>query len=389
MVPAYFVALEALPLTPNGKLDRRALPEPASEFDTQTYRAPTNDNERLLCELFAELTGATRIGLDDNFFAIGGHSLLAMRLVGRIRQQTGMVLPLRALFTDPTPEGLATLLNKPKDPNSLDARKYNALLPIRSRGHRTPLFCVHPVSGSGTVFSHLSDALEADHPLWAFQASGLEVNEPTHGSISNMATVYIEAMKTVQKNGPYQIVGWSLGGLIAQEMVVQLEQNGEQVEFVALMDTRATDYTYDAQDNALTTEQYLNKFLQQLAAKGEFDASIIPVKAGDQLEFFRSFMIQEGELTDAVSSEFVFRSLEQLRLSSERIHRHRPKICQASIILFKAMQVTEPEEATSFDWTAWTQGTFTSVLIDAHHKSMTGKNPSLEIASYLSAHLLK
>jgi aryl carrier-like protein len=111
MVPAYFVALEALPLTSNGKLDRRALPEPASELDAQTYRAPTNDNEALLCRLFSELTGTTEVGLDDSFFAIGGHSLLAMRLVAKVRERSGIVLSLRSIFEHPTVQALALALS--------------------------------------------------------------------------------------------------------------------------------------------------------------------------------------------------------------------------------------------------------------------------------------
>jgi acyl-coenzyme A synthetase/AMP-(fatty) acid ligase/acyl carrier protein len=112
MVPAAFVQLESLPLTPNGKLDRRALPDPDLSADQSTYRAPVSEHEVLLCELFAEVTGASRVGLDDSFFAIGGHSLLAMRLIARVRQLTGCELPLRLLFESPTPAALAACLAK-------------------------------------------------------------------------------------------------------------------------------------------------------------------------------------------------------------------------------------------------------------------------------------
>jgi thioesterase domain-containing protein len=170
---------------------------------------------------------------------------------------------------------------------------------------------------------------------------------------------------------------------------VQLEHEGEQVEFVALLDTRATGYTHDAEDISLTTEQYLDKFLRQLSNQSRFKAKEIPDGLSKKLELFRDVMIQQGDITDSVSIDFVFRSIEQTRLSSERIRRHITKICNAPIILFKATQVTEPEKSESFDWALFSKGTFTSILIDAHHKSMTQKNPSLEIASYLSPYLLK
>ena len=114
MVPAYFVEVAQLPLSPAGKLDRRALPDPTAQLSGQDYRAPRSENEILLCRLFAEITGLEQVGLDDSFFVIGGHSLLAMRLVARIRQETGKTLALRAIFECPTPESLAPHLQELK-----------------------------------------------------------------------------------------------------------------------------------------------------------------------------------------------------------------------------------------------------------------------------------
>ena len=115
MLPSYFVAVERLPLTANGKLDRRALPSPEARLSTKAYRAPTTENETLLCQLFAEITGTEFVSVDDNFFSIGGHSLLAMRLIARLRSQTGAVLPLRTLFEFTTPALLAPHLDLLED----------------------------------------------------------------------------------------------------------------------------------------------------------------------------------------------------------------------------------------------------------------------------------
>jgi len=111
MVPSAFVVLSALPLTANGKLDRKALPAPEAGLGNQsTYRAPATEFECLLCDLFSELTGTTPVGIDDSFFAIGGHSLLAMRLISEIEKVTQRTITLRSLFTNPSPSALALLL---------------------------------------------------------------------------------------------------------------------------------------------------------------------------------------------------------------------------------------------------------------------------------------
>ena len=109
MIPTVCIGIDVLPLTANGKLDRKALPEPQLQ-SLQTYRAPQTEREILVCRLFGEITGAEQVGLDDSFFALGGHSLLAMRLIARLRQELSLTLPLRTLFENPTPAGLAKAL---------------------------------------------------------------------------------------------------------------------------------------------------------------------------------------------------------------------------------------------------------------------------------------
>jgi len=151
MVPAAYVALAALPLTPNGKLDRRALPDPEGVETGTSYRAPRDARETLLCGLYAELTGATRVGIDDGFFALGGHSLAALRLIARLRQSYGIDLPLRALFERPTPARMAQVLAQAVTPRvaAPEATKSTPVVPEpfveeRIQGHRFVLRRVRP-----------------------------------------------------------------------------------------------------------------------------------------------------------------------------------------------------------------------------------------------------
>jgi nonribosomal peptide synthetase DhbF len=232
MVPTALVVLESLPLSPSGKLDRRALPDPALS-GTAAYEAPATPDEALLCRLFAELTGAARVSVTDSFFAIGGHSLLAMRLVARLRAERGLELPLRALFAHPSPRALA------KDLATAGAEKmgYDPLLQLRVHGSERPLFCIHPAGGSSTVFSSIVQHLPVDLPVYGLQAKALSDGEAGHSSIREMADCYVQAMRRMQPQGPYRLLGWSFGGVVLQEMAAVLEAQGQTLEIGILLDS--------------------------------------------------------------------------------------------------------------------------------------------------------
>ncbi|MFC5720653.1 amino acid adenylation domain-containing protein [Streptomyces gamaensis] len=235
LVPTAVVVLDALPLTPNGKLDRRALPDP-EPAGTTASRTPDTPQEALLCELFARTLGLERVGADDNFFDLGGHSLLAGRLVARIRSAFGTDLGVRSLFAAPTPAGLARLLAGGSGANALDV-----LLPLRTRGSLPPLFCVHPGAGIGWPYAALLPHLGDDRPVYALQARGLSGEGQLPGSVEEMAADYLRQIRAVQPNGPYHLLGWSFGGLVAHAMATRLERDGETVALLAMADSYPVD----------------------------------------------------------------------------------------------------------------------------------------------------
>ena len=228
MVPSAFVVLGSFPLSPSGKLDRRGLPAPEITGVSE-YEAPVTPDEALLCRLFGELTGAARVSVTESFFALGGHSLLVMRLVARVRAERGVELPLRSVFAHPSARALAVALSQ--------VHTYDPILPIRADGTERPLFCVHPASGSSTVFANLTNELPEDIPVYGMQAKHLSASETGHTSIYEMAECYVEAVLHVQPQGPYRLLGWSLGGAIVQEMIAQLEAQGEIVDVALLLDS--------------------------------------------------------------------------------------------------------------------------------------------------------
>ncbi|GAA3773547.1 hypothetical protein GCM10022403_005840 [Streptomyces coacervatus] len=235
MVPSAVVVLDELPVTANGKLDRKALPAPDPTAGVAgaavTGRGPITALQRLMCDAFAEVLGVESVGVDDDFFRLGGHSLLAVRLVTRLKAR-GVTVPVRSLLTAPSVSGLLKRMNLSSLHDALDV-----LLPIRTQGSQPPLFFVHPAGGLSWSYMPLARFVPEDIPLYGLQARGLDGRSALSGSVREMAADYIEQIRTVQKTGPYHLLGWSFGGFPAHEIAVQLQAAGEEVAALVIMDT--------------------------------------------------------------------------------------------------------------------------------------------------------
>jgi amino acid adenylation domain-containing protein len=235
MIPAAFVVLPSLPLMPNGKLDRKALPAPqAQAFARQQYAAPSTESERTLAAIWSELLDVPLqlIGVHDNFFALGGTSLAAMRAVGLARER-GLVIPLTAIFAQPNLQALAESLQRAP----LPSEPRRAMRFTDGNGDERPLFCVPPASGVPSAYAALASRLAVAMPVYGLV--GPQEHDRPWETFAQAAQELIRQMRTIQPHGPYRLAGWSLGGVLAYEMATQLIAQGETVDYLAIFDAHA------------------------------------------------------------------------------------------------------------------------------------------------------
>ncbi len=237
-VPSTIIPLEKFPLLPSGKVDMKNLPDPweGERGADMAFVAPRNPVEAQLASLWAELLQRHPVGIDDNFFDIGGDSLAAIDLMLRIEKKFQKHLPISALMQAPTVAALAEMLTKEQP------QKWSSLVPIRPGGPRPPLFCVH--ADGGVLFYYaFARYMTREVPIYGLQARGLlGTHDAPLSSVEAMAEHYVNEIRTIQAVGPYHLCAFSAGGLVIYEMARQLRALGEEVAFVGLLDAYGPNY---------------------------------------------------------------------------------------------------------------------------------------------------
>ena len=230
MVPAAYVYLERMPLTSSGKLNRHVLPQPtAGAYAQHSYEAPRSGIETRLASIWQALLGIETIGRHDDFFALGGNSLQAVRLIGLLAKADCRVT-LTQLLQHPNIASLAAVAERD------GMRTRDQAVPVRTTGSQRPLFLVHEITGLDGYFTQLGAWIDADIPVYGLPAVGW--GEPQLRTIEGLAKRLKAAMRAVQPHGPYRLAGWSFGGVLAYEIAIQLIGEDEDVEFLGLLDTR-------------------------------------------------------------------------------------------------------------------------------------------------------
>lgn len=241
MQPDGIGVLDSFPLNANGKIRLAALPDPGHRTtitDDAPHEAPAGPAESRLAIIWQELLGVAGIGRNDDFFALGGHSLMALRMFSRINREFHKSLPLSALIQHPTIASLATLLADVTEPPPAEARGH--IVTLASGGDRRPLFCIHGGDGGALFYRGLTDHTPASLPIHAIESSELGNSGPLRqSSIEETAADYLGTILAIQSDGPFRLAGYSFGGVVAHEIACQLIDQGHEVEFLGLFDTHS------------------------------------------------------------------------------------------------------------------------------------------------------
>ncbi|WP_084654601.1 non-ribosomal peptide synthetase [Nocardia altamirensis] len=381
MVPAATVVLAELPLNSSGKLDRKALPEPV--FEAREFRAPVTPEQQIVAEVFADLLGVERIGLDDSFFELGGNSLLAVRAAARLGAELQEAVPLVWLFTAPTPGELAAQLQQRRSGQlDLDAA-FDVLLPLRSAGSAEPLFCVHPFGGIAWSFAGLAAHLDADRPIYGLQSPALQATDASSlpESVEEWARIYVKEIRSVQPTGPYHLLGWSLGGVLAHAMAVQLQDEGEQVALLAMMDSylhaERVPGDADAEAGGMPLQELLGGLfgdnMVDLALDESADVSAIATQLAGLPEPF-------GSLGAERIAWFMQANVDMTALTDG----YQAAKFRGDLVYFTAAEEAPAATAGAATWSSAVAGTVNDHPVPATHWRMTDQAALTRIGSVLN-----
>jgi amino acid adenylation domain-containing protein len=236
MIPARFEIVRAMPRTPSGKVDRQALaqslPEQAASGDGLI--PPRNRTEEQLAAIWEELLQMRPIGVTDDFFDLGGHSLLVVRMAARIEERFGRSIALSDLLKGSTIEALAARLEAP-----IAASCASSVVDLGARGPGRPLILVHPIGGGVICYRALARSFDGKRDILGVEAYGLEGEGALESDLVRMASRYVEALQHERIQGPYILGGWSMGGVVAFEMAAQLAAAGQEAPVVVMIDPPA------------------------------------------------------------------------------------------------------------------------------------------------------
>ncbi|NDZ79516.1 amino acid adenylation domain-containing protein, partial [Streptomyces sp. SID10853] len=391
MVPRNCRVVSAFPLMTSGKVDRKALAASEDEATdgraaTAPYTEPANDTERLVAKVWAQALGLPRVGAHDNFFDLGGHSLLLARVQTALRARLGWDVPVLDLFTRPTVSALAGYLDDrdglaPPSASSAGSRQaLGVLLPLRTSGDLPPLFCLHPASGLSWPFAGLRRHIDIRRPLYGIQSRALTGDLPAAPSLADMAAEYVEHIREVQPHGPYHLVGWSFGGVVAHTMATLLRQDGEQVALLGMLDS------YPRYPWEKLADDHEQQALRSLLYMSHYDLSQLDDEPLDR-ERVMAVIAERGGILSELAAPSVQGVMDTFVSSAVLQQGVEHRVFDGDLLFFTATVDQVDTALTHRDWKPYVEGAIENHNVTCRHKDMTRNGPLAEIARHLDRRL--
>ena len=378
MVPTTVILIEALPLTPHGKLDRRGLPVPPHvRLEKQdAYTAPRDAIELLLTDLWEEFLNLYPIGVLDNFFDMGGHSLLAIQLIAQIYDKFKYLVTISDFMRSPTIGHLSSIIR-----DKGNHQTGSPLVAMQPDGSNNPFYWVHPIGGTVLCYRHLAHHLGNERPFYGLQARGVDDAKEPIRYIEDLAAHYVEAIRAVQPHGPYLLGGWSMGGVVAFEMARQIEHHGQQVALLALLDSSVPtlqQIASDADDTSIAS--FVVDLEYSLGSSLQFSLEDLPQRdLTEQIRYLLEKIKGAHILPSDAGDTQVQRLYQVYRANTLALKQYTPKPVRTPITLFQSIETDQEESARiAAEWTNLTSDSLTLYTLPGDHFTMI-ENPHVEI----------
>ncbi|MFJ4141960.1 amino acid adenylation domain-containing protein [Pseudomonas sp. NPDC089734] len=393
MVPQRIVLLDELPTTGNGKLDRGRLPLPSDDRIEQGV--PVGLVEQRICEYFTDVLERPGIGPEHNFFELGGHSLTAVDMAARINAGLGWKISIATLFAHPTPRALAAH----GDGGELDMLASALLLrpaPNEQAGLPT-LFCIHPAGGISWCYSGIARFLKTPCRIVGIQADGLAPGSSIATSMDAMARDYVDRICAYQPDGPYWIIGWSVGGMIAHDVAARLERQGRHVELLALMDAYPSDlwrrFAFTEQSPREEESMALAALLFIAGIPLPFDRGLpsLTIPRGEFLERAQviAMLRCQGNALASLDDATLDRLIDVVINSRRLVGGSQHNVFNGNMLFFTAARPRAEDWLTLEAWRPYVNGRITNLNIDSDHPGMARTEALKAIAGHLDSILGK
>ncbi|USQ86166.1 alpha/beta fold hydrolase [Streptomyces phaeoluteigriseus] len=355
---------------------------------TTEHVPPRSDREQAVTRVWEETLGIGGIGVHDNFFDLGGDSMRAVLLAGRLKQAGVLDVPAAELLAAPTVAGiLAASDERAPDTQGSAPTALGPLLPLRAEGTATPLFCVHPGAGVSWRYTGLLPHLGGGQPVYGVQAVGLDGTRPPVSDAATMVDAYLDLVREVQPHGPYRLLGWSYGGFVAHAMACALQESGERVELLAMLDApqpHGTTYDPEAAERqvAALLSRVTGLSVEPGAAPPDVDTVLDRVDAGLAAD------PSSSPVTRAEAAAIATVMRNNLRIAPQ----FAPRVYRGDVLFFSAAQEDPTDFPTDLavlpgkadSWRPHVDGTLHDHQVPCGHYEMTEPEPIARIGEVVA-----